>query len=123
MSSQMPVMESVGRRLDALEKKVDVLFQTLERHGIQQSPSPGPNNASAGLTLPALIPEEATFVSQLMAEGIVRSPTAEELDQAAAWNGLPEEEKDRTRKELQGLHLQPLLSEIINRNRAREWTD
>ena len=41
-----------------------------------------------------------------------------QLEHAAAWDSLPEAEKRSIDEELDGLRLDPLLSEIIDLNRA-----
>jgi hypothetical protein len=55
---------------------------------------------------------------ELRQEGLIRDPSPEELEHAAAWDSLPEAEKRNIDEELDALHLDPLLSEIIDLNRA-----
>ena len=59
-------------------------------------------------------------VAELRQEGLIRAPTSEELEHAAAWDALPDAEKQVIDKELRHLHLEPSLSEIIGLNRARK---
>ena len=68
--------------------------------------------------------EVEQVVAELRQEGLIRAPTSEELEHAAAWDALPEAEKQAIDEELCHLHLEPSLSEIIGLNRARkvvEW--
>jgi hypothetical protein len=64
--------------------------------------------------------EMEQVVAELRQEGLIRTPTPEELEHAAAWDALPEAEKQAIDEELRHLHLEPSLSEIIGLNRGRE---
>ena len=63
--------------------------------------------------------ETVGSVAELRQEGLIRAPTSEELEHAAAWDALSEAEKQAIDEELRHLHLELLLSEIIGLNRAR----
>ena len=63
-------------------------------------------------------PDMEQVLVELRHEGLIRDPVPEELEHAAAWDSLPEAEKQSIDEELDGLHLDPLLSEIIDLNRA-----
>ena len=63
--------------------------------------------------------EEAQLLADLRAAGMLADPTPEMLAQAAAWDALPESEKQEAIEELRNLELDPPLSEIVTR--AREF--
>ncbi len=63
-------------------------------------------------------PSMGQVLAELRQEGLIRDPSPEELEHAAAWDSLPEAEKRSIDEELDGLRLDPLLSEIIDLNRA-----
>ncbi len=69
-------------------------------------------------TMTVYPPEIEQVVAELRQEGLIRAPTSEELEHAAAWDALPEAEKRAIDEELRHLHLEPSLSEIIGLNRA-----
>lgn len=63
--------------------------------------------------------EEAQLLADLRAAGMLMEPTPEMLARAAAWDALPESEKQEAIEELRNLKLDPPLSEIVIR--AREF--
>ncbi len=63
-------------------------------------------------------PSMGQVLAELRQEGLIRDPAPEELEHAAAWDSLPEAEKRSIDEELDGLRLDPLLSEIIDLNRT-----
>ena len=63
-------------------------------------------------------PGMGQVLAELRQEGLIRDPAPEELEHAAAWDSLPEAEKRSIDEELDGLRLDPLLSEIIDLNRT-----
>jgi hypothetical protein len=63
--------------------------------------------------------EEARMLAELRAAGLLMDPTPEMLARAAAWDALPESEKQETIEALRSLKLDPPLSEIVIR--AREF--
>lgn len=111
MSTQTAVIKELIARIDSLEEKVRSLRLSLVHRGVLE-PEEG-----AMLLSP---PEIEQVVAELRQEGLIRAPTAEELEHAAAWDALPDEEKQAIDKELHHLHLEPSLSEIIALNRARK---
>lgn len=66
---------------------------------------------------PGPIQSHDEIVAWLMAQGLIRPPTPEELQQAAEWDNLPEEEKKAHILAMHSLALDPMLSEIITENR------
>lgn len=66
---------------------------------------------------PAEPVDQAQLLAWLKAEGLVREPTPEELRLAAEWDALPEEEKQAHIRFMDGLVLDPPLSQIIIENR------
>lgn len=63
-------------------------------------------------------PDMRQVLAELRQEGLIRDPAPEELEHVAAWDSLPEAEKRSIDEELDGLRLDPLLSEIIDLNRT-----
>ena len=63
--------------------------------------------------------EEAQLLADLRAAGMLAEPTPEMLARVAAWDALPESEKQEAIEELRNLKLDPPLSEIVIR--AREF--
>ena len=63
--------------------------------------------------------EETLLLVDLRAAGQLMDPTPEMLARAAAWDALPESEKQEAVEELRNLKLDPPLSEIVIR--AREF--
>ena len=63
--------------------------------------------------------EETLLLVDLRAAGLLMDPTPEMLAWAAAWDALPESEKQEAVEELRNLKLDPPLSEIVIR--AREF--
>jgi hypothetical protein len=55
----------------------------------------------------------------LLAKGVIRLPSAEELAIAAEWDALPEAERRQFTAKLQSLKLEPPLSELIHQMRGR----
>jgi hypothetical protein len=111
ISSQMAVIKELTARIDSLEEKVRFLRLSLVRRGVLE-----PEERAT----PVSPPEIEQVVAELRQEGLIRAPTAEELEHAAAWDALPEAEKQAIDEELRHLHLEPSLSEIIALNRARK---
>lgn len=54
-----------------------------------------------------------TVIAELRREGMILEPTHEMLAMAAKWDALSEQEKHRHREEMDALHLDPPLSQII----------
>jgi hypothetical protein len=94
-----------------LEEKVRSLHLSLVCRGVLE-----PEERA----IPVSPPEVEQVVAELRREGLIRAPTPEELEHAAAWDALPDEEKQAIDEELRHLHLEPSLSEIIGLNRARK---
>lgn len=69
--------------------------------------------------------EERTAVEALLADmklrGLLAEPTPEMVAQVAAWQALPDDEREGIIQELRNLRLTPSLSEIITRLRAGEF--
>ncbi len=63
-------------------------------------------------------PDMEQVLVELRQQGLIRDPVPEELEHAAAWDSLPEAEKRSIDEEHDALRLDPLLSEIIDLNRA-----
>lgn len=106
MTEHKFTLDKLSHRLDALEREVRFLRLLLVRKGIlEKEPQP-------------LLHDLGEVLIELQREGLIRSPTQEELEHAAAWDTLPEKEKQAIDTKLAGLHLTPLLSEIIALNRA-----
>ena len=108
MTVQLPVIRELTNRVEILEREVRFLRLSLvrkgmleEREAVQVSP-----------------PDMRQVLAELRQEGLIRDPAPEELEHAAAWDSLPEAEKRSIDEELDALHLDPLLSEIIDLNRA-----
>jgi len=108
MTVQLPVIRELSNRIEILEREVRFLRLSLVRKGmlrerevVQVSP-----------------PDIGPVLVELRQEGLIRDPAPEELEHAAAWGSLPEAEKRNIDQELDALHLDPLLSEIIDLNRA-----
>jgi len=109
------------------------LFSTLsEELGyqivVERSLPPVPDIEEADRLHPAdqQPPEEAQLLADLRAAGMLADPTPEMLARAAAWDALPESEKQEAIEELGNLKLDPPLSEIVIRARefrpGWEWT-
>lgn len=111
MSPQMAVIKELTARIDSLEEKVRSLHLSLVRRGVLE-----PEERA----VPVSPPEVEQVVAELRQEGLIRAPTSEELEHAAAWDALPEAEKQAIDEELRHLHLEPSLSETISLNRARK---
>jgi hypothetical protein len=111
MLTQTTVIKDLAARIDSLEKKVRSLHLSLVRRGVLE-----PEERAMTIS-PS---EMEQVVAELRQEGLIRAPTSEELEHAAAWDALPDEEKQAIDEELRHLHLEPALSEIIGLNRARE---
>jgi hypothetical protein len=111
ISPQTTVIKELTARIDSLEEKVRSLHLSLVRRGVL-GPEEGIRTVSPS--------EMEQVVAELRQEGLIRAPTAEELEHAAAWDALSEAEKQAINEELCHLHLEPSLSEIIGLNRARK---
>jgi len=111
MSTQMAAIKELTARIDSLEEKIRSLRLSLVHRGVLE-----PEERA----MPISPPEIEQVVVELRQEGLIRTPTAEELEHAAAWDALPEAEKQAIDEELRHLHLEPSLSEIVALNRARE---
>jgi hypothetical protein len=111
MSTQTAVIKELTARIDSLEEKVRSMHLSLVRRGVLEP-------EERVMTISPLEMEQV--VAELRQEGLIRAPTSEELEHAAAWDALPEAEKRAIDEELRHLHLEPSLSEIIGLNRARK---
>jgi hypothetical protein len=107
LPSQMAVIKELTARIDSLEEKVRSLHLSLVRRGVLE-----PEERA----VPVSPPEVEQVMAELRQEGLIRAPTSEELEHAAAWDALPEAEKQAIDEELRHLHLEPSLSEIIGLN-------
>jgi hypothetical protein len=101
---------SLSRRLSSAERLrlISILSDELSREAEAEAPSE--------LTVED---EEAQMLAKLRAAGLLMDPTPEMLARAAAWDALPESEKQETIEALRNLKLDPPLSEIVIR--AREF--
>jgi hypothetical protein len=97
----------LAARIDSLEEKVRSLHLSLVHRGVLE-----PEESVMTISPPEL----EQIVAELRQEGLIRVPTSEELEHAAAWDALPDEEKQAIDEELRHLHLDPSLSEIIGLN-------
>jgi hypothetical protein len=111
VSPQTAVIKYLTARIDSLEEKVRSLRLSLVHRGVLEPEEK---------ILPASPSEMEQVVAELRQEGLIRAPTSEELEHAAAWDALLDEEKQAIDEELRCLHLDPSLSEIISLNRARK---
>ena len=107
MSTQTAVIKELTARIDSLEEKVRSLHLSLVRRGVLESEEK---------VVPIAPSKMEEVVAELRQEGLIRVPTSEELEHAAAWDALPEAEKQAIDEELRHLHLEPSLSEIIGLN-------
>ena len=57
--------------------------------------------------------EMDAIIAELRREGVIMEPTPEMLAMAAKWDALSEQEQQRHREEMDALHLDPPLSQII----------
>jgi hypothetical protein len=101
---------SLSRRLPPAERLrlISILSDELSRETAIEAP-PEPSDED----------EEAQMLAKLRAAGLLMDPTPEMLARAAAWDALPESEKQETIEALRNLKLDPPLSEIVIR--AREF--
>ncbi len=58
------------------------------------------------------------FTEYLLAKGVIRLPSAEELAIAAEWDAIPVAERKQFTAKLQNLKLDPPLSELIHQMRV-----
>jgi hypothetical protein len=108
MTVQLPVIRELTNRIEILEREVRSLRLSLVRKGMLEERE----------IVQASPPDMRQVLAELRQEGLIRDPVPEELEHAAAWDSLPEAKKRSIDKELDALHLDPLLSEIIDLNRA-----
>jgi hypothetical protein len=108
MSVQSPVIRELTNRIEVLEKEVRFLRLSLVRKGMLEE--------MEAVQISPL--DMKQVLVELRQEGLIRDPAPEELEHAAAWDSLPEAEKRNIDQELDGLRLDPLLSQIIDLNRA-----
>ncbi|MBM4464548.1 MAG: hypothetical protein FJ014_03090 [Chloroflexi bacterium] len=108
MAMQQPVIRELTNRIEILEREVRSLRLSLVRKGMLEEKE----------IVQVSPPDMRQVLAELRQEGLIRDPALEELEHAAAWDALPEAEKRRIDEELVTLHLDPLLSEIIDLNRA-----
>ena len=108
MTVQLPVIRELSNRIEIWEREVRFLRLSLVRRGMLE-------DREAVQVSP---PDMEQVLVELRQEGLIRDPVPEELEHAAAWDSLPEAEKRNIDQELDALHLDPLLSEIIDLNRA-----
>jgi hypothetical protein len=101
---------SLSRQLSPAERLrlISILSDELSREAAVEAP-PEPTGED----------EEAQMLAELRAAGLLMDPTPEMLARAAAWDALPESEKQETIEALRNLKLDPPLSEIVIR--AREF--
>ena len=85
-------------RLGHLEIVIRRLTADLPQSGVPVSPPPL---------------DQTELLAWLKANGLLRDPTAEECQVAAAWDALSEEDKQRHIDEMQHLVLDPPLSQIL----------
>ena len=95
MSTQTAVIEELTARIDSLEEKVRSLRLSLLRRGMLEPEEE---------VIPVSPPDLEQVVAELRQEGLIRTPTPEELEHAAAWDALPESEKQAIDEELRHLH-------------------
>lgn len=115
MSAREAILEQtidLSRRLLLPERLrlLSILSEELSYQIVVESP-PTP--------MPDEYDEEAQLLADLRAAGMLAEPTPEMLARAAAWDALPESEKQEAIEELRNLKLDPPLSEIVIR--AREF--
>ena len=115
MSAREAILEQtidLSRRLLLPERLrlFSILSEELSYQIVVESP-PAP--------MPDEYDEEAQLLADLRAAGMLAEPTPGMLARAAAWDALPESEKQEAIEELRNLKLDPPLSEIVIR--AREF--
>ncbi len=127
----MAVREATLEQVVELSRQLSLperlrLFSTLSEElshqiVVERSLPPTPDNDEADRLHPAdkRPPGEAQLLADLRAAGMLVDPTPEMLARAAAWDALPESEKQEAIEELRNLKLDPPLSEIVIR--AREF--
>lgn len=101
---------SLSRRLPPADqlRLISILSDELSREAaVEATPEPTDED------------EEAQMLAELRAAGLLMDPTPEMLARAAAWDALPESEKQEAIEALRNLELAPSLSEIVIR--AREF--
>jgi hypothetical protein len=108
MAVQLPVIRELTNRIEILEREMRSLRLSLVRKGMLEEKE----------IVQVSPPDMRQVLAELRQEGLIRDPVPEELEHAAAWDSLPEAEKQSIDEELGALHLDPLLSEIIDLNRA-----
>ena len=69
-----------------------------------------PQVGAPGTTIPL---DQTELLAWLKANGLVREPTAEECDVAAAWDTLSDEDKQKHIDAMQHLVLDPPLSQLL----------
>jgi hypothetical protein len=120
--SQMPVRETtlkqaidLSRRLSPADKLhlIGILSEDLQRDVpaelLESKPAEKADREK----------EQSQVLADLRASGMLIDPWPEMLAYAAAWDALPESEKQKTTEELEDLNLDVSLSEIVMR--AREF--
>jgi len=108
MTVQQPLIRELTNRIETLEREVRSLRLSLVRKGMLESRE----------VVQVSPLDMRQVLAELRQEGLIRDPAPEELEHAAAWDSLTEAEKQSIDEELVALHLDPLLSEIIDLNRA-----
>ncbi|MEK7277925.1 MAG: hypothetical protein AAB427_11300 [Chloroflexota bacterium] len=107
MIAKTSAIGELQERIVVVENTVQAIYTALVRKGVIEV-------ASAQ----RVVVNRATLRAELIARGITRAPSPEELAVAAQWRSRPEEEQARFIKGLETLRLDPPLSEIIHRMRA-----
>jgi len=101
-------MATIEVELQELRQRVEWLEST-GRQMAREKPQP-----THGVSQPL---NAAALIALLKAEGVIRDPTPEEIELAAKWRELPEEEKQAIRWELDHLSPGPMASDIVIENR------
>jgi len=96
--TQTVTLEALEQRVAKLEEQVRQLRQVMFRETTTQAQEEA----------------ETQMWDELRRAEIVVDPSPKTLELAAEWEALPAEEKQAVRQELQSLHLDPPLSEIIH---------
>ena len=108
-------METPTLELNELKTRVDQLEQKLFQ---LEAKVALPDAVALTVSPQAPRTQNAGLRADLLARGVIRKPSPEELAVAARWQARPEKERARIVEVLQTLRLDPPLSEIIHRMRA-----
>ena len=107
------VIEELGERVSQLEEQMQAVRKALGC--MPSAPGGAPSHREPD--------GSADILAELHAAGLVRDPSAEELAHASAWDLMSETERHAVEDGLRSLQLQPPLSEVIARNRARSVSE